>query len=113
MITIFHNPRCTKSREGLQILEKSGKDFEVVKYLEESISEAQLKKIIALLGIQPIDLVRKNEAIWKSDFKGKELNDKDVISAMIKNPKLIERPIVINNNKAVIGRPPSLILDII
>lgn len=113
MITIFHNPRCTKSREGLQILEKSGKDFEVVKYLEESISEAKLKEIINLLGIKPIDLVRKNEAIWKSDYKGKKLNDKDVISAMIKNPKLIERPIVINNNKAVIGRPPSLILDII
>lgn len=113
MITIYHNPRCTKSREGLQILENSGKDFEVIKYLDEPISEAKLKEIISLLGIKPIDLVRKNEAIWKSDFKGKDLEDKDIITAMIKHPKLIERPIVINNGKAVIGRPPSLIQGII
>ncbi len=113
MITIYHNPRCTKSREGLQILENSGKDFEVVKYLDEPVSEAKLKEMINLLGIKPIDLVRKNEAIWKSDFKGKDLNEKDIITAMVKHPKLIERPIVIHKGKAVIGRPPSLILDII
>lgn len=113
MITIYHNPRCTKSREGLQILENSGKDFEVVKYLNESFSEAKLKEIINLLGIKPIDLIRKNEAIWKSDYKGKNLKDDQIISAMIKHPKLIERPIVVNNGEAVIGRPPSLIISII
>lgn len=113
MTKIYHNPRCSKSRQGLEILTKSGKPFEVIKYLDENLSTETLKDIIALLGIKPIDLVRKNEAIWKSDFKGKTLTDSEIIEAMVKNPKLIERPIVINGNKAVIGRPPELILEIL
>lgn len=113
MIEIYHNNRCRKSREGLELLEKSGKEFKIVKYLEETPSKVELKKIIVMLGIKPIDLVRKTEVIWKSDFKGKDLNDEAIIIAMVNNPKLIERPIVINENKAVIGRPPSQILDII
>lgn len=113
MIKIYHNNRCRKSREGLEILENSGKEFQIIKYLEDTPSKVELKEIVELLGIKPIDLVRKNEAIWKSDFKDKNLNDDEIVDAMIKNPKLIERPIVINGNKAIIGRPPSLILDII
>ncbi len=113
MISIYHNPRCRKSREGLEILENSGKEFEVIKYLEDIPSEKELKQIIKLLGIKPLDLVRKNEAIWKSDYKGKSLSDADIIKAMITHPKLIERPIVINNQSAVVGRPPSTILDIL
>lgn len=113
MITIYHNPRCSKSRQGLEILENSGKEFKVIKYLDEPISEEQLKEIIGLLGIKPIDLVRKNEAIWKSDFKGKELSDNEIISAMIKHPKLIERPIVVSNGNAVIGRPAENIKALI
>lgn len=113
MIKIYHNNRCRKSREGLEILENSGKEFQIVKYLEDSPSKSELAEIIQLLGIQPVELVRKNEAILKSDFKGKNLNNDDIIDAMVKYPKLIERPIVINGNKAIIGRPPSLILDII
>ena len=113
MITIYHNNRCRKSREGLQILEKSGKEFEVVKYLENTLSQKELKSIIKLLKIKPIELVRKSEAIWKEKFKNKTLTDDEIISAMVENPKLIERPIVINNNKAVIGRPPEIIREII
>lgn len=113
MIQLFHNPRCRKSREGLSLLEKSGKDFEVIKYLETPLSKSQLKNIVAVLGIKPIELVRKNEAIWKSDYKSKELSDEAIIEAMLKHPKLIERPIVINNKKAVIGRPPERIIEII
>lgn len=113
MIKIYHNPRCSKSREGLAILEKSGKDFEVVKYLEEPLSADSIHNIITKLGIHPIDLIRKNEAIWKSDYKGKTLSDKQVIEAMVKHPKLIERPIVINGDKAVVGRPPESIINII
>jgi arsenate reductase len=113
MITIYHNPRCSKSREGLALLEQSGKKFEVTKYLEDLISEKELKTIISKLDIKPIDLIRKNEAIWKSDYKGKELSDEQIIKAMINNPKLIERPIIVNGNKAVIGRPKELILDIV
>ncbi|MBU2951961.1 arsenate reductase (glutaredoxin) [Tamlana agarivorans] len=113
MIKIYHNNRCSKSRCGLQILEESGKDFEIVKYLEDVPSEKELKNIIKLLNIKPIQLVRKNEAIWKSEFKNKDLSDAEIITAMVKNPKLIERPIVINGNQAVIGRPPENISEII
>jgi len=113
MIKIYHNPRCRKSREGLQILEDSGKDFEIVKYLDEIPTEKELSDIIKLLNINPIDLVRKNESIWKDNYKNKELTDNEIITAMVQNPKLIERPIVVNNNKAIVGRPPENIKKII
>ena len=113
MIKIYHNPRCSKSRQGVQVLENSGKEFQILKYLENVPSEKELKSIINLLDITPIQLVRITEKIWKEDFKGKELTDIEIIKAMIANPKLIERPIVINNKKAVIGRPPENILSII
>ncbi|MGB0891756.1 MAG: arsenate reductase (glutaredoxin) [Flavobacteriaceae bacterium] len=113
MIKIYHNNRCSKSRCGVEILENSGKEFEIVKYLDNVPSEKELIEIISLLNITPIDLVRKNEKIWKENYKGKELSDTQVIKAMIENPKLIERPIVINGKKAIIGRPPESILEII
>jgi len=110
---IYHNPRCGKSREGLAILQESKLTFEIVNYLENPLSTAELTDIIKLLGNTTIDLVRKNEVIWKENYKGKILSDSEIIAAMIQNPKLIERPIVINNNKAVIGRPPELIKSIL
>ncbi|MGJ8761176.1 arsenate reductase (glutaredoxin) [Polaribacter sp. R2A056_3_33] len=113
MIKIYHNPRCSKSRQGLEIIENSKKEFEIVKYLEKIPSEKELTEIIKMLDISPIQLVRKTEKIWKENYKGKELSDKEIIKAMIESPKLIERPIVINNNKAVIGRPPENIKSII
>lgn len=113
MIQILHNPRCRKSREGLALLEAEGQDFMVIKYLEDKLTVKNLTTIISKLEISPIDLVRKNEAIWKSEFKGKDLNDAKIIEAMVANPKLIERPIVINKNKAVIGRPLDAIKTIL
>ena len=113
MIKIYHNNRCRKSREGLQLLETSGKHFEIVNYLENVPSLKDLKNIVDLLGIAPIELVRKNEAIWKTEFKNRDLTDNEILEAMFKFPKLIERPIVINGNKAAIGRPPTKILEII
>jgi arsenate reductase len=113
MIKIYHNPRCAKSREGVAVLENTGKEFEIVKYLETVLSEKELTEIIKLLNIAPIELVRKNEKIWKDNYKGKELSNKEIILAMIQNPKLIERPIVINDKKAVIGRPLENIFTII
>jgi arsenate reductase len=113
MIKIYHNNRCSKSRQGLQILEESGKEFRIVKYLDTTPTVKEIKEIISLLGISPIELVRKNEIIWKENYKSKTLSDDEIIEAMVNNPKLIERPIIINGNKAVIGRPPEGILDII
>ena len=113
MIKIYHNPRCSKSRQGLELLENSGKQFEIVKYLENIPSKEELTSIIEKLQIQPVELVRKNEAIWKENYKGKELSDSEIIDVMIQNPKLIERPIVINNTKAAIGRPLENIQNII
>jgi len=113
MIKIYHNNRCSKSRTGLEVLEKSGKPFKIVKYLEDVPTTKELKDIIKLLGIKPIDLVRKNESIWKELYKDKDLSDSEIVKAMVVHPKLIERPIVINGNKAVIGRPAETILDII
>ncbi|MGW9686111.1 arsenate reductase (glutaredoxin) [Flagellimonas sp. 2504JD1-5] len=105
MIKIYHNPRCRKSREGLEYLEKTGENFEVVRYLENVPTKEELQEIIAYLGISPVELVRKNEAVWKEYYKGKTLSDNEIVEAMVENPKLIERPIIIKGQKAVIGRP--------
>jgi arsenate reductase len=113
MITIFHNPRCRKSREGLELIENSGQDYEVVYYLKHPLSKSQLKTILAKLNITPIELVRTNESIWKEQYKGQSLDDDAVLNAMVTHPKLIERPIVMTKNKAIIGRPPENILTII
>lgn len=109
MITIYHNPRCRKSREGLVILEALKIPFEIRKYLDETLSYSELKTIIEILKIEPIDLIRKNEAIWKSDFKNKDLTNNEIISAMVEFPKLIERPIVIKDKEGILGRPPEKI----
>lgn len=113
MIKIYHNPRCRKSREGLELLEKSGKEFEVVLYLDEVPSKEELEALIQKLGIPPIELVRKNEPAWKENFKNKDLTDAEIIEAMVSFPKLIERPIVINGDAAVVGRPSEKITAII
>lgn len=105
MIEILHNPRCGKSREAVAFLQESGKDFHVIKYLDDVLTFDELNIIIKKLGIQPIELVRQKEKIWIENFKGKELSDNKIIEAMILNPILIERPIVIINEKAVIARP--------
>ena len=105
MLTIYHNPRCSKSRGCNVMLEDLGKDVKVINYTKELFTETTLKEVIDLLKIKPIKLVRKNEVEWKENYKGKEMSDKEVIIAMVKYPKLIQRPIVVNGNKAAIGRP--------
>ena len=113
MITIYHNNRCRKSREGLELLGNSGKEYSIREYLNDVPSRDELKNILARLNMKPMELIRKNESIWKEHYKNVSLTDDEIIDAMIKYPKLIERPIVINGDKAVIGRPASKILDII
>ena len=110
---IYHNPRCSKSRQTLALLQEKGLEPEVVLYLDTVPTNDELKILIAKLQIHPIQLVRKGEAVWKEKFKGKELSDDEIIAAMISNPKLIERPIVVKDNKAVLGRPPENALELI
>lgn len=105
MITIYHNPRCGKSRECLAFVENSNQKFKVIKYLETPFTFAELKAIIDLLQIKPIELVRTKEVVWKEKFKGNTLSDSAIIQAMIDFPILIERPIAVKGNKAVIARP--------
>jgi arsenate reductase len=113
MITIYHNPRCRKSREGLAVLEEAGVPYTLVKYLDNPLTSKQLKELIDKLGIKPIELVRTKESIWKEQYKGKTLSDTEIIQAMAKYPKLIERPIVVNGDKAVLGRPAEKIKEIL
>ncbi len=110
---IYHNPRCSKSRQTLQLIEEKGATVEVVKYLEDVPTKEELADIISKLGINPSQLIRKGEAIFKENFKGKDLTDDQWIEAMIAHPKLIERPIVVKGDKAVLGRPPENVLDLI
>jgi arsenate reductase (glutaredoxin) len=105
MITIYHNPRCTKSREGLCELKLLNEQLTIRKYLDEPFSKEELIDVINKLGIKPIALVRTKESIWMENFKCKVLSDDEIIDAMLTNSKLIERPIVVKGNKAVIARP--------
>lgn len=113
MMIIYHNPRCRKSRETLQLIEKSGKEFSIRLYLEDLPNQEELENVIKLLGIPAEKLLRKGEAIFKENFKGQTHTDEEWIKIMIENPKLIERPIVINGDKAVIGRPPENVLPLL
>jgi len=111
-IKIYHNQRCTKSRQTLALLEKESTDFKIIEYLKTPLSFDEIKEIVEKLEIKPIDLVRKNEQIWKDNYRGKEMTDVEIIKAMERNPKLIERPIVINEKYGIIGRPPEKVLSL-
>lgn len=110
--TIYHNPRCSKSREALGILEEEGAEIEIVKYLQDIPTEDQFLKLLSKLNLKPFDVVRKGEKLYKEEYKNLTLNDHEWIKVMLENPKLIERPIVVKGNKAIIGRPPSLVKEL-
>ncbi len=112
-VEIYHNPRCTKSRQALQLLNDKGVNLEVREYLKESLSFDELSTLINKLGISATELLRKNEAIFKEKFKGKSLSDKEWIQAMVDYPKLMERPIVVIGENAVIARPTEKLLEIL
>lgn len=110
-ITIWHNPKCSKSREALAILEENECEKEVVKYLEKSPDESKIKTVLKILGITPRELMRTKEDIYKELNLKDENNDEVLISAMAKHPKLIERPIIIKGDRAIIGRPSEKIAE--
>lgn len=112
-VTIYHNPRCRKSREALSFLEKKSLNIIVIEYLKDLLSTKELRLILKELSIKPIELVRKNESIWKEQYKGKDLSDTAIIEAMVQNPKLIERPIIKSKKGAVVGRPLERVHEVI
>lgn len=113
-VKIFHNPRCSKSRQTMQLLEDNNVTPEIVEYLKTPPSAEEIKAILNMLGIQARQLMRTKEAEYKAlNLADDSLTEDELIAAMVSTPKLIERPIVIKDGKAAIGRPPELILDII
>lgn len=113
-ITIYHNPRCSKSRQTLSLLEDKGMEIDIIEYLKTPPDAATLKAIITKLGITAKDLLRKGEEEYKqAGLDKKNISEDDIINAMVKYPKLIERPIVVNKEKAALGRPPENVLAIL
>ena len=112
--TIFHNPRCSKSRQTLQILKDNECDTEIILYLKTPLDQSVLEGVIKKISLSPRELLRKGEQEFKdNDLKNKNLYDHEIIEFMVKHPKLIERPIVIKGNKAILGRPPENVLELI
>ena len=112
-IIIYHNPRCRKSREALSFLEEKSYKITVIEYLKDLLSAEELRALLMALSIKPIELVRKNESIWKEQFKGRDLSDTEIIEALVQNPKLIERPIIKSKKGTVVGRPLERVQEVI
>ncbi len=113
-VTIYHNPRCSKSRQTLQIIKDQEVDVTVVEYLKSPPDAETLRAILNKLGIEARDLLRKGEQAYKEGQLGNpDLSEDDLIAAMVANPILIERPVVVHNDRAVIGRPPEKVLDLL
>lgn len=113
-VTIYHNPRCSKSRQTLALLEERGADPQVIEYLKTPPTAAELKAVLKMLGMRPRDLMRRNEAPYKELGLGDDsLSDDALIEAMVANPILIERPVVVKDGRAAIGRPPESVVEIL
>jgi arsenate reductase (glutaredoxin) len=113
-ITVYHNPRCSKSRATLELIERKGAEHpKVIEYLQTPPTAKELEVLVAKLGIEPEQLVRKGEEIYKSEYAGKKLTRAQWIEAMVRHPILIERPIVVAGDRAVIGRPPENVLTLL
>ena len=111
---IFHNPRCSKSRQALQILQDNNCEIEIFNYLEKDLDVSLIKDILKKLSLKPRDILRTSELDYKdNNLKEDDLSDDDLIDYMIKYPKLIERPIVIKGHTAILGRPPENVLELL
>ncbi len=112
-IQILHNPRCKKSREALELLKSRGFDPEIIYYLKTTPDREFIREVVKKMNIPALEWVRKKETIYKTEYKDRSMSDKDWIDALAKHPELMERPVIINGEKAVIGRPTEKILEII
>ncbi len=113
MITIYHNPRCSKSRESIAFMEEQGVAYKIIKYLEANLTQDDIKSLLAKLNFSPIQLIRTKDAFWQENFESKTLTDNELVDLMATYPQLIERPIVINGSKAIVARPTQKILEIL
>lgn len=113
VLRIYHNPRCSKSRQALELIRNSGAEPEVIDYLNNPPTEVELMELIAMLRMRPEELLRKGESEYRELVQGRGLSDTDIIRTMVAHPRLIERPIVVSNKKAVIGRPPENVLELL
>jgi arsenate reductase len=113
MIKIYHNPRCSKSREALALLEKSKCEYEVIEYLKTKPSRKELKDVLAKLGLNAIDIIRTKEEVFQKKYKDKKFTNEEWISILLEHPVLMERPIVVRGYKAVIGRPVENVTDLL
>jgi arsenate reductase len=113
MISIYHNNRCSKSRDSLALLTQQNIEIKVIDYLKNPPTEKQIKTLLKKLKMKPLELLRKSENLYKDNYKEINLSDDEWIELMAKNPILIERPIIVNGNKAVIGRPPEKVFEIL
>lgn len=113
MLKIYHNPRCQKSRETLKLIQESGAPCTIVDYLNDRLTAQELQAVLKKLGMPAESLVRKSEQLFKDEFKGKAFSEAEWIQIMAEHPKLIERPIVIKGDKAVLGRPPENVLKLL
>jgi arsenate reductase (glutaredoxin) len=112
-VQILYNPRCSKCREALGFLAGENCEIEVKEYLKESLTKKELKDILIKLGLKAFDIVRQKEALFIKNFKGKKFTNDEWIQILLENPTLIERPIVIDGYKAIIGRPPELVIELV
>ncbi len=112
-IQILYNPRCSKCREALSLLEEENCEIEIKEYLKETLTKKELKNILAKLDLKAFDIVRQKEDLFIKKFRGKDFTNEEWIQLLIENPILIERPIVIDGYKAIIGRPPELVIDLL
>ncbi|PKP33717.1 MAG: arsenate reductase (glutaredoxin) [Bacteroidetes bacterium HGW-Bacteroidetes-17] len=112
MYTIYHNPRCSKSRAGLAYLESEEVKFQVVDYIKNPLSPKELKELLMKMNLKPIEIIRTQEDSYKSDLKGKNFTDDEWIRILIENPKLMQRPIVAKKHKAVLAQPPEKIAEL-
>jgi arsenate reductase len=111
-IRIYHNPRCSKSRATLALLEERGIQPEIIRYLDNPPSADELRELLRMLGRTPGELARRGEEAWRS-LELADADDETILAAMVNHPKLIERPIVINGDRAALGRPPEAVLEIL
>ena len=112
-LKILHNPRCSKSRKTLELIQQRGLEPEIIKYLESPLEASEIKLLIKLLGVNVDDILRKGEEEYKLYFKNQSLSDMEKVDLMTKHPKVIERPIVYNKSDAIIGRPPENVLKLL